>query len=166
MGLGNPGEEYMHNRHNAGFMFVEYLAGKEASWKSDKYTGSKVFELDNIILAEPQTFMNKSGEAVQKLLEHYDITPDDLIVAHDELDLLLGDFKVNRTGSPLHNGLTSIVSHLKDGDFLRVRIGVDARTPEHRMQGEKYVLEDFMPAEQMQLEKIFPAIRQRLWESL
>lgn len=174
VGLGNPGEEYKNTRHNVGFMFVEYLASQwktNDGFKFDKYLQSEWVEIQNgpekIILAKPQTFMNKSGEAVNQLAIRYKLSANNLIVAHDDLDIPFGKFHIQVGRGPLlHNGLESIENHIKTKDFIRVRIGVDARTPERKVDGETYVLEKFTEAEGIQFQKeicttLFTQLRER-----
>ncbi|MCL4374640.1 aminoacyl-tRNA hydrolase [Patescibacteria group bacterium] len=177
IGLGNPGEKYQHNRHNVGFMFVDYLlntVSELTDWrvngfKADKYSNSQLAELvindKEILVCKPQTFMNRSGQAVGELIRRYEINPArDLVVVHDDLDIPLGKLKIQSgTGPQLHNGIESIEQILKIKDFLRVRIGVDNRPPANRMDGEAYVLQNFLAPEHNQLyQTIFPAIISRL----
>lgn len=179
VGLGNPGEKYRQNRHNAGFMFVDYLlqnsplrqgfplrppdyegqVAGQAKFKYDKYLLSEVALLPEFILAKPQTYMNKSGDAVKKLLEKY--LTSRLIVIHDDLDIPFGKFKIQIQGPKQHNGITDIQNKLRTMDFLRVRIGVDSRPPENRMSGEEYVLQNFTLEEQSQLPELFKKIEKR-----
>ncbi len=163
VGLGNPGEKYENNRHNVGFMFVDYLArAKGASWKYDKYVSAQICMLSGeIILAKPQTFMNRSGESVKKLLEKFDLKSSDLIVVHDDLDIPLNKFKLQLQGPKLHNGLTSIQDRLRTMDFMRIRIGVDARSTENRMPGEEFVLQNFTKEELLLLPEMFKKIELR-----
>ena len=129
VGLGNPGKEYALTRHNVGFMAVDELVRRFSfsPWKkgfkgqicSGKIDGEKV------VVLKPETFMNLSGEAVQEAVHFYKLTPADIIVFHDELDLPVGKMKVKVGGSPAgHNGLKSIDSHIGT-EYMRVRIGVD-----------------------------------------
>jgi PTH1 family peptidyl-tRNA hydrolase len=175
VGLGNPGEKYANNRHNVGFMFAEFLAeklkGEKPAFKKDKYSGSETLQIDvvndKLIVAKPQTYMNNSGVAVSKLMINNSILKENLIIAHDDLDIPLGIMHIQSgVGPQLHNGLESIEKHLKTRDFMRVRIGVDARTRENWTSGESYVLNDFKPEEkQILLEKVFPRIMELLEHS-
>ena len=145
VGLGNPGPEYVGTRHNVGFEVVELLverhggrlrrARRERSLADEVRVGAH-----RMALAEPQTFMNLSGEAVAPLVRRYDI--DDLhhlVIVHDELDLPVGRMKVKSGGGLAgHNGLRSIKAHLHDDDFVRVRIGVGK--PPSKDQGADHVL--------------------------
>jgi PTH1 family peptidyl-tRNA hydrolase len=178
VGLGNPGDKYKLNRHNVGFLFANYLLEalnmrletshfevNKVSFKHDKYLLSEIAripatnKLPELLLAKPLTFMNKSGEAVRKIVNHYKIQPSQsLIVIHDDLDIPFGKFKIQNQGPKQHNGLTDIQNKLQTMDFLRVRIGVDARPAENRMNGEAYVLQNFAPEELTQLPELFKRI--------
>ncbi|WP_293368268.1 aminoacyl-tRNA hydrolase [Nevskia sp.] len=129
VGLGNPGPEYERTRHNTGFWFADLLADThrgnfrhEAKFKGDlariRIGG------DELLLLKPQTYMNKSGDAIQPLAAFYKLEPADILVAHDELDLPVGTMKLKRAGGHGgHNGLRSIHQHLGP-DYLRLRIGI------------------------------------------
>lgn len=145
VGLGNPGEEYENTRHNVGFMVVEELVGGKRFARSKgaplTYAWTDVGE-EKVEVIKPQTYMNKSGEAVAGLFrKHKEITNNDLYVVHDDLDIVLGDWKIAFGKGPKdHRGLQSIEETLKTKDFWRVRIGVDNRDPDNRAAGEEYVL--------------------------
>lgn len=174
VGLGNPGEKYAYNRHNAGFMFVDYLAKRVADSEEridkftyDKYSHSDIIKCDlsatrnprPAILAKPQTFMNRSGEAVKNITTRYSQSTTRLFVAHDDLDLELGKFKIQQgVGPKMHNGISSIEDALGTKDFWRIRIGVDSRAGDRSMPGEAYVLQDFSNEETTILTNIFPQI--------
>lgn len=179
VGLGNPGEKYKNNRHNVGAMFVDYLLHEARSmkhktqeslseWKLDKKLEAKIYKAKvndkKIILTKPQTFMNLSGQAVIKLASCFMLhVSRDLYVAHDDLDITLGKFKIQTgVGPKLHNGLLSIEEKLGTKDFWRIRIGVDNRGPETKMSGEAYVLQDFTLEESGVVEKVFYEIFNRL----
>ena len=101
-------------------------------------------------MVKPQMFMNRSGEVVTKIANFYKVTIDDLVVIHDDLDIRLGEYKIQKgVGPKVHNGLTSVEERLGTADFWRLRIGVDNRiqNSEFRIQGEDYVLADFLPEE-------------------
>jgi PTH1 family peptidyl-tRNA hydrolase len=165
VGLGNPGEKYINNRHNVGHLFAEYLAEKLSAsapptWKYDKYLMSDICTASpDVVLAKPATYMNKSGEAVRKLMEKWSLTTENLMVVHDDLDIPLGKFRiVEGYGPKLHNGVESIENHLHKNDFVRVRIGVDNRTPENRIPGIDYVLQDFTAIETQIIPTVFSEI--------
>lgn len=172
VGLGNPGYKYKNNRHNVGFLFVEYFVNNEQEFREDKYSESQTVKLmkenEEILIAKPMTFMNKSGVAVKKLFVNNKLRPENLIVVHDDLDIPLGKFHIQvGVGPQLHNGLESIEAILKTKEFVRVRIGVDARPARaenvYRVDGETYVLEDFTDDEKNILVKqVFPKIKERL----
>ncbi len=153
VGLGNPGEEYEKTRHNAGFMFLDKVMElykfeiTKQQGLSSKFNG-KVTELSvdgqKVILLKPQTFMNKSGDSVRAVADYYEINPEDVILVHDDLDLKIGEYKIQMGKGPkVHNGVTSVESRLGTTQFLRVRIGIENRTPELRkyLKGEDYVLQ-------------------------
>ena len=105
VGLGNPGEKYKNTRHNMGFELVEVLAqGKRFS--IDSKMESEICKDGNFVFVKPMTFMNESGRAVRKVMDFYKLSPNDLILVHDDLDLKLGDYKVqNGVGPKVHNGV-------------------------------------------------------------
>ena len=112
-----------------------------------------------VILLKPQTYMNATGPEVKKIADFYKIKPDNMLVAHDDLDIPLGKFKIDHSVGPqLHNGISSIESALGTKEFHRVRIGVDARTKEAPIPGKKYVLERFSVEEERTLHENFPNI--------
>ncbi|MEJ2347711.1 MAG: aminoacyl-tRNA hydrolase, partial [Patescibacteria group bacterium] len=134
VGLGNPGEEHKNNRHNVGFMVVDELfllikPGSETKYFSmQKKFDTEIFKSGEVILVKPQTFMNSSGKAVKKILDHFKIKTSDLWVIHDDLDIPLGDFKIQKGKGPkLHKGVMSIEKELNKSDFWRVRVGVENR---------------------------------------
>lgn len=134
-GLGNPGNEYALTKHNVGFMLVDELAKKfnAASWKTQEnaLVASVYIGSEKVLLVKPQTFMNESGRAVGPLLSWYKLTPEDLIVAHDDMDIPAGTIRIRKKGSSGgHNGMKSILAHVKDENFPRVRIGI-GRPGEH-----------------------------------
>lgn len=158
VGLGNPGAEYAHSRHNVGFDVVALLAdrhggrlkkGKEKALVDEVRIGAK-----RVALAEPQTYMNLSGESVAPLVRRYGIEdPHRLVVVHDELDLPLGRLKVKLGGGLAgHNGLRSIKAHLHTDDFVRIRIGVGK--PPSKEQGANHVLKKVGRSERAVLDEI------------
>jgi len=130
VGLGNPGSKYTETRHNAGFWFIEEVARKYgAMFRPDKKFHGEVAKVSiegkDIWLLKPETFMNRSGLAVQSLLSFYRFTAEQLLVAHDEIDLPPGTAKLKTGGGHGgHNGLRDIISQLGSKDFHRLRIGV------------------------------------------
>ena len=125
VGLGNPGREYEQTRHNAGFWWVEALArGHGATFKKDNKFHGEVARLGAVWLLKPLTFMNRSGQAVGSLAKFYQIQPEEILVAHDEMDLPPGGLKMKTGGAAGNNGVKDIVSHLGTRDFWRLRIGI------------------------------------------
>jgi len=130
VGLGNPGPDYASTRHNAGFWLVDQVAGDlRASFSSEKAFSGQVasarVEGTQVWLAKPQTFMNRSGACVGALARFYKLTPENVLVLHDELDLMPGQVKIKQGGGHAgHNGLRDIQSALGSPDFWRMRIGI------------------------------------------
>ncbi len=169
VGLGNPGEKYANNRHNVGFMFVNYLLNENVTrFKFDKYLKSEIVQLKinnkDVVLAKPQTFMNNSGIAVKSCITRYQAQiTQDLYVVHDDLDIPLGKFKIQKGAGPkLHKGIRSIEEFIGTKNFWRIRIGVDNRPQGIHIPGETYVLQDFTPSEKQIVEQLFVSISLRL----
>ena len=154
VGLGNPGPRYAGNRHNVGFMVVERLAERLGAgpWR-DKFKGRLAEGRrggDKVLLLQPQTFMNVSGESVQPAVAFYKLPLQRLLVVHDELDLPFGTLRLKVGGGTAgHNGLRSLVRHLGSGDFCRLRVGIGRPTGKQRV--EQFVLSDFDAAERAEL---------------
>lgn len=128
VGLGNPGAKYARTRHNIGFMLVDALAEQcGAKWRADARLDAELTEAElngqKIILAKPQTFMNDSGRAVQKLVQAHRMKPDDVWVIHDEVDLPVAVVKVKQGGSAGSRGVQSVEEHI-GRDFWRIRVGI------------------------------------------
>lgn len=143
VGLGNPGEEHAHTRHNAGFDTVDRIAEEIGVryWKSEcgALTGKGSYRGEEIVLAKPQSFMNTSGGPVKQLLSAYKADPEHLVVVHDELDIDPGTVRVKFGGGHAgHNGLRSICDKTGTRDWFRVRVGIGR--PPGRMAVADYVL--------------------------
>ena len=156
VGLGNIGSEYDGTRHNAGFMFADELASRSHAYFSEEKKFSAYVtrvELDHhdVWLMKPTTYMNRSGTAVQALAQYYHIEPEEILVVHDELDLLPGCMKLKQGGGNAgHNGLKDITQKLATLNFWRLRIGTGhPRTLGLRIQVVDFVLDKPTP-EQMQ----------------
>ncbi len=148
-GLGNPGSKYQWTRHNAGFLFLDRIAGLEGLSLVRKQFGGLTAEWERkgkrLVLLKPQTFMNLSGRSIMPALQFYKLKPEHLIVVHDEIDLPLGTARLKQGGGHGgQNGLRSIMEQLGKGDFLRLRLGIGR--PQY---GEvtDYVLGNFSPSE-------------------
>ena len=130
VGLGNPGKEYDNTRHNVGFMFLDYYVSKkgyDTNWKN-KFNG-KYLEVntrgEKVIFLKPQSYMNLSGEVVRKFIDFYKIDISDILIISDDLDLLLGNFKLKCNGSSGgHNGLKNIEMHIGTQQYKRLKIGI------------------------------------------
>lgn len=143
VGLGNPGEEYEHTRHNAGFDTVDKIASEIGVryWKNEcgALTGKGAYHDIDVVLAKPQSYMNTSGGPVKQLMNAYGVSPDRLVVIHDELDIDPGTIRVKFGGGHAgHNGLRSICDKLGTRDWFRVRCGIGR--PPGRMPVADYVL--------------------------
>ena len=143
VGLGNPGEEYAHTRHNAGFDTVDKIAEQIGVryWKSQggALVGKGTYRGEELVLAKPQSYMNTSGGPVKSLMSTYKVAPDHLIVIHDELDIDPGTIRCKFGGGHAgHNGLRSICDKLGTRDWFRVRCGIGR--PPGRMPVADYVL--------------------------
>ena len=150
VGLGNPGKTYQNNRHNIGFMVIDSLVGKydlspaKTQFNALVHTGK--IKDKKVIFLKPLTFMNNSGRSVRAAMNFYKIPLDNVIVFHDELDLVPGKIRV-KTGGGIagHNGLRSIRDNC-GADFKRIRLGIGH--PGHKDRVHKYVLSDFSKSEE------------------
>ncbi|HFC76898.1 MAG TPA: aminoacyl-tRNA hydrolase [Candidatus Moranbacteria bacterium] len=176
IGLGNPGEEYKKNRHNVGFIFLDKIKqdfgfsdfefNKKFNAKiSEKKQASfikKIFSTNKkIILVKPQTFMNRSGEAIQKIISFYKITSKNIIVIHDDLDIPIGSYKIStKSSAGGHNGVQDIINKIGNQDFTRIRIGIEKKDgrQSRKIPGQKFVLQNFTEEELASLEKLFKDI--------
>jgi PTH1 family peptidyl-tRNA hydrolase len=160
LGLGNPGEEYRDTRHNVGFRVIEELARR---WQvpvdrqeCNALTGRAALAGEDgegesrteILLVEPQTYMNRSGYALRCFVERYELEPTAVLVVYDEINLPLGKLRLRRAGSPAgHRGLESVIEHLRSAEVPRLRLGV---AQEEKVGGENlvdFVLGPFAPDE-------------------
>lgn len=144
VGLGNPGREYEHTRHNIGFRVVDKLAAQEG-WKwnerrSRAILASGTLGPEKVVLAKPITYMNLSGEAVGDLARWYKVPPADILIVYDELDLPVGRVRLRPNGSAAgHNGMKSVIHHLHTDAIPRLRVGIGHPT-NSRIQGKDHVL--------------------------
>ena len=155
VGLGNPGDEYARTRHNIGFMAVDLLADKnrislnQSKFKAIIGRGKRGDE--DLIVAKPQTYMNRSGESVSSLLFFYKLNPTDCIVICDDLELPTGKIRIREKGGHGgHNGLRSIIEQTGGNEFVRVRIGIGR--PKDESQVSDYVLSHFSKVEKPLIE--------------
>ena len=135
VGLGNPGEKYEHTRHNAGFDVISILSAKlDVAVKKLKFQGvigETIWKGEKLVLIKPQTFMNLSGLTVSDALAFFKMSPKDMLLIVDDIDLPFGQVRIRPKGGPgTHNGLRHIVQCTGTGDFPRVRIGMGAPPPQ------------------------------------
>ena len=146
VGLGNPGKDYEETRHNLGFRVVDFFARDSGISTGKKkffsHFGSGRFQGEDLLILKPTTFMNRSGSAVSACIDFYRIDPEDLVVAHDDVDLDLGRIRLRRGGGDGgHKGVRSVIQSVGSRDFIRVRLGVGR--PVGREPVEKFVLRPF-----------------------
>ncbi len=182
VGLGNPGEKYSKNRHNIGFVVVEYLAkmlqtadssehlpkitqGSELSFAFSRKFNAEMIQTKEYILAKPQTFMNDSGVAVAAIANFYKIDPIDIYVIHDDLDIALGSYKIAQGKGPkVHNGLSSVMEKIGTDQYINVRVGVENREVRGNggIPGVVYSLQDFTSEEKIVVDKVIEDICKEL----
>jgi len=157
-GLGNPGEEYARTRHNTGFSLAGKLAARwKADWKSERKFNARVARAKRngirVLLCQPRTFMNASGEAVKAVMGLYRLPPEHLLVAVDDADLPLGEIRLRAGGSSGgHHGLESVEQHLGTRAFARLRLGIGRKDGAREITD--YVLDRFDAAEAALMEKV------------
>lgn len=166
VGLGNPGKKYQFNRHNVGFMVLQFFVDKlQQKYNLQLIQDFKfssiinVFKMDNkkIVCVFPLTFMNFCGIAVKQILDYYNIKEfkNNLLVIYDDMDINLGNFKLKFNGGDAgHNGIKSIIQHIGK-DFYRLRIGISRPLDKNYRE---YVLQDFLPDELMKINLLLPVI--------
>ena len=169
VGLGNPGRFYAHNRHNIGFMCLNYFTRAQGI-RFDKKQGLARIGIgevagSKVVLARPQTYMNSSGQSVSRLIQKFNVNLNDLLVICDDLDLPLGKIRIRHGGgSGGHKGIESIITELKSQDFFRLRVGigrptiVESSTEISDADIITYVLSDFTPDEKQAVNKIIPKV--------
>jgi peptidyl-tRNA hydrolase, PTH1 family len=154
VGLGNPGPSYSGNRHNLGFMVLDELARRTGarlkSHKGRADVGAVRVAGKRAVLEKPRSFMNESGGPTASVRDYFHVPTDRVIVVHDELDIPFGALRLKQGGGDGgHNGLKSLRTSLKSGEFLRVRVGIGR--PPGRMDAAAYVLKDFAGSERKEL---------------
>ncbi|MDO8463151.1 MAG: aminoacyl-tRNA hydrolase [bacterium] len=169
VGLGNPGTEYEHTRHNVGWEVLDAIAarwGSGATWRTKRLLHARILECEvngqRVVLAQPTTYMNESGRAVSALVRHLrlEVSSAHLIVVHDDLDLPVGDIRVgvgSRSGG--QKGVQSTINHLGTKDFTRVRIGIGPNTTSdgHRIPAERFVLQKIARSERPAIDEAIAA---------
>jgi peptidyl-tRNA hydrolase, PTH1 family len=150
VGLGNPGKQYEHTRHNIGFEVIDALS-QQLSIPLDQSKfkglyGIGFYKGEKVLLLKPLTYMNLSGESIRAVMDYYQIEIEDLVVIYDDLDLPVGKIRLRQKGSAGgHNGIKSTIAHLCTQEFNRVRIGIDR--PQNGMSVPDYVLGRFRSEE-------------------
>ncbi|HKD59795.1 MAG TPA: aminoacyl-tRNA hydrolase [Terracidiphilus sp.] len=170
VGLGNPGPEYFWTPHNAGFMAIDRIAEQEGVVVQNRrcraVTATCRLAGREVVLAKPETFMNLSGLAVAALIREFEIDPArDVLVIYDELDLVLGTFKIRERGSPAgHNGARSVTNALGSQEWLRLRIGVgldlppEAKEAGGKRPGRDYLLSPMRKADLAKLDEVLDKV--------
>jgi PTH1 family peptidyl-tRNA hydrolase len=159
VGLGNPGSEYATTRHNVGFMVVDRLARRHGLIGSRRQFNALTADgriIDRrVVLMQPQTYMNRSGDSVGEAARFYKLDPIDLMIIVDDTALPIGALRLRPGGSPGgHNGLADIERVLGSGDYPRLRVGIgEPRIGEHRLPQKDYVLSDFTDEQKKELER-------------
>ena len=149
IGLGNPGNAYVNTRHNVGYLFVDELQKNKLP--------------QGFVVKKTSTFMNDSGKFVKTVVDKYKLNLSDLYVVFDDLDILLGEYKIQFGRGPKdHNGTASVDNELGTKEYWHVRVGVDKRDPQNRVLGEEYVLQNFTDEEKGILEKTLKEICKKL----
>ncbi|HOK00973.1 MAG TPA: aminoacyl-tRNA hydrolase [Spirochaetota bacterium] len=160
--LGNPGKKYDKTRHNIGFIVGKYIANElKVSQLKNQFSGEcslTSFTGRECLLLFPQTFMNLSGQSIAKAMDYYNISPSELIVVHDDLELSFADVRTKFGGGHKgHNGLRSIIQETGSPDFHRVRFGI-GRPSNPQISVADYVLSNFTKEEMDKIEEVLPAI--------
>ena len=173
VGLGNPGRGHANNRHNIGFVCLNHFARMQgirfdkkqckARIGSGEVAGSKV------VVAKPRTYMNRSGQSVSLLVDKFNVSPDNLLVIHDDLDLPLGKIRIRQGGSAGgHKGAGSIITELGSQNFIRIRVGI-GRPDKNEGFTEfsddeiiNYVLSDFTPDEKQAITQVIPTVSEAI----
>lgn len=173
IGLGNPTEKYKNTRHNVGFIVLDVL--KEKLGFQD-FSFSKKFDAEisesthtpllqkmglssdkKIILVKPQTYMNKSGQSVQRMMSFYKLSHENIIVINDDLDIIIGNYKTSKgSGAAGHKGVQDIIEKIGTKDFLRIKVGVEKKEGRHsrKTPGEKFVLQNFTDDEMKDVKEV------------
>ena len=167
IGLGNPGRNYANNRHNIGFTCLNHLARSQGIRFDRKQgrarTGTGKIAGNEVVLAKPQTHMNLSGESVSRLIKKFNISLDDLIIIHDDLDLPLGKIRLSSgSSSGGHKGIDSIIRELGSRDFIRIRVGIGRPAGVSEDEIIAYVLSDFSPEQRKAINPVIPRVSEAI----
>ena len=173
VGLGNPGRGYANNRHNAGFVCLNHFARSQGirfdKKQSKARIGSGEIAGSEVVVAKPQTYMNRSGQSVSLLVKKFNVSLDNLIVIHDDLDLPLDKIRIRQGGgSGGHKGIGSIITELGSQNFIRIRVGVgrpvknEGSTQFSEDEIINYVLSDFTPDEKQTITQVIPTVSEAI----
>jgi len=153
VGLGNPGKKYDFTRHNIGFMALDAFANvHKLTFSFDKKLKGELIKNPEYILLKPQTFMNLSGESLKLTMDYYNIQLEDVLIIYDDLAIPHGRVRIRQQGSAGgHNGIKSIIAHVKTQEFKRVRLGIEAQ---HPMSSRDFVLSKFPKKDKESIEEV------------
>ena len=168
-GLGNPGRSYANNRHNIGFICLRYFARTQGI-KFDRKQGlarigAGTVAGGKVVLARPQTFMNRSGLSVSRLVQKFKVNPKDLLVIHDDLDLPPAKIRISSgSGSGGHKGINSIIAELGTQEFTRIRVGIGRTAKPNPTEDDiiAHVLSDFTPQERKAINQVIPKVSEAI----
>lgn len=155
VGLGNIGKDYEKTRHNAGFIFLDQFRERflpNLNWSIEKEHKAEIIKTpgNEFVLLKPTTMMNNSGEAVRSIMDYFKLKPEEILVAYDDMDISLGNFKLQfNSGPKVHNGLTSVRDRLGTNGFWHMRLGIENREVKGNkgIPGQTYALQRFKPQE-------------------
>jgi len=173
VGLGNPGRGYANNRHNVGFVCLNHFARMQGIRFDKKQCKARIglgeVAGSKVVVAKPQTYMNRSGQSVGLLVGKFDVSPDDLLVIHDDLDLPVGKIRIRQGGSSGgHKGVGSIITELGSQNFIRIRVGigrpitVEGTAEISEADIKAYVLSDFTPDEKQAITQVIPRVSEAI----
>ena len=167
VGLGNPGRVYANNRHNIGFICINHFA-RTHGIKFDRKQGRARIGMgkvagNEVVLAKPQTYVNLSGKSVSQLVPKFNISLDDLIIIHDDLDLPLGKIRLSHgSSSGGHKGIDSIINYLGSQNFIRIRVGIGRPAEISEDEIIAYVLSDFTPEQKQAIVQVIPKVSEAI----
>ena len=169
VGLGNPGQSYARNRHNIGFICLNRFARTQRIRFDQKRLNARIgigeIAGNEVVLAKPQTYMNRSGQSVRRLIQKFDIDLDNLLVIHDDLDLPLGKIRIRQGGgSAGHKGVNSIARELDRQDFIRIRVGIGRPDKAEASEDDiiAFVLSDFSKEEKRAIAPVIPRVSEAI----
>ena len=163
VGLGNPGSKYAHNRHNIGFMALDYYLKDKNLTPTQKFKGI-IYKGPDVMYLKPQTFMNLSGESVGEAMRYFSIASEDVLVIYDDLDLPAGKIRVKGSGgSGGHKGIRSVIEYMDSNHITRIRIGIGRPI---EMDVTEYVLQEFNKDQQKRIDQALKKVDEIILELL